>query len=110
MRSKFSPRQVMIGDNYRVTIAVITENSAASCAHRAHLIRARPLGSPARRIARQRDVLCTRTAGGGFEFDLPPRERIKLLSAVGFVIDALHELYAPLDASEHPYYGLATAR
>jgi SAM-dependent methyltransferase len=58
----------------------------------------------------QRDVLRTRTADGGFEFHLPPGEWIKLLSATGFVIDALHELHAPPDASPHPYYGLATVR
>jgi hypothetical protein len=27
----------------------------------------------------------------------------------GFLIDALHELYAPPDAPDHPYYTLANA-
>ena len=36
-------------------------------------------------------------------------EWIKILRSSGFVIDALYELYAPQDATDHPYYSLATA-
>jgi hypothetical protein len=34
---------------------------------------------------------------------------IEILRASGFVIDALHELHAPPEAPDHPYYTLATA-
>jgi hypothetical protein len=34
---------------------------------------------------------------------------ITILHDSGFIIDALHELYAPPDAPDHPYYALASA-
>ncbi|MFZ0192723.1 MAG: hypothetical protein WAL72_37890 [Streptosporangiaceae bacterium] len=34
---------------------------------------------------------------------------ITILRDSGFIIDALHELYAPSDAPDHPYYALASA-
>ena len=36
-------------------------------------------------------------------------EWITILRASGFVIDDLREIYAPPDATDHPYYQLATA-
>ena len=32
-----------------------------------------------------------------------------MLRGSGFIIDALHELYTPTDAPDHPYYALAIA-
>jgi SAM-dependent methyltransferase len=46
----------------------------------------------------------------GIEFHPGHGEWISMLRAAGFVVDALHELYAPPGASDHPYYQLATAR
>jgi SAM-dependent methyltransferase len=46
---------------------------------------------------------------GGVQFHPSPGEWISILRASGFVIDGLHELYAPPDAPDHPYYTLATA-
>lgn len=46
----------------------------------------------------------------GVEFHPGHGEWIRVLRAAGFVIDALHELYAPPGASNHPYYQLATAQ
>lgn len=37
-------------------------------------------------------------------------EWIKLLGAAGFVVDALHELYAAAGAATHSYYALAAAQ
>jgi hypothetical protein len=37
-------------------------------------------------------------------------EWIKLLGAAGFVVDALHELYAAARAATHSYYALAAAQ
>ena len=50
-----------------------------------------------------------RTPDGGVEFHSSHGEWIAVLRRSGFAIDALHELYAPPDAQDHPYYGLATA-
>jgi hypothetical protein len=47
--------------------------------------------------------------GGGVEFHPSHGEWIRMLVANGFVVDALHELYAPADAKTHEYYAIATA-
>jgi SAM-dependent methyltransferase len=46
---------------------------------------------------------------GGMQFHRGHGEWITILRDSGFVIDALHELYAPPDAPDHPYYALASA-
>jgi SAM-dependent methyltransferase len=48
--------------------------------------------------------------GGGIEFHPSHGDWIRVLRASGFVVEALHELYAPADAATHAYYGIATAR
>jgi SAM-dependent methyltransferase len=57
----------------------------------------------------QREVSRLPSPGGGVEFHPGHGDWIQILSTAGFAIDALHELYAPPDASPHPYYELATA-
>lgn len=57
----------------------------------------------------QRAVRRVQIPGAGVEFHPSHGEWIQLLRTAGFVIDALHELYAPPGASTHPYYELATA-
>ena len=47
--------------------------------------------------------------GGGVEFHPSHGEWVRVLGANGFVVQALHELYAPADAATHRYYGIATA-
>jgi SAM-dependent methyltransferase len=47
--------------------------------------------------------------GGGVEFHPSHGDWIRILRANGFVVDALHELYAPADGETHQYYGIATA-
>jgi SAM-dependent methyltransferase len=47
--------------------------------------------------------------GGGVEFHPSHGEWIRVLGANGFVVEALHELYAPAGAATHQYYGIATA-
>jgi SAM-dependent methyltransferase len=47
--------------------------------------------------------------GGGVEFHPSHGEWIRMLRANGFVVDALHELYAPADGETHQYYDIATA-
>lgn len=48
--------------------------------------------------------------GGGVEFHPSHGEWIRVLSGNGFVVHALHELYAPADAATHQYYDIATAQ
>jgi SAM-dependent methyltransferase len=57
----------------------------------------------------QREVSRLQSPGHGIQFHPSHSEWIKILRAAGFAIDALHELYAPPEASTHPYYKLATA-
>lgn len=46
---------------------------------------------------------------GGVEFHPGHGEWIRILRAAGFVVEALHELYAPASADDHEYYDIATA-
>jgi hypothetical protein len=48
--------------------------------------------------------------GGGVEFHPSHGEWIRVLGASGFVVQALHELYAPADAHTHEYYSIASAQ
>jgi SAM-dependent methyltransferase len=57
----------------------------------------------------QRDVNRVRWPGGGIEFHPGHGEWIRIMRSNGFVIDALHELYAPPDARTHEYYDIASA-
>jgi SAM-dependent methyltransferase len=47
--------------------------------------------------------------GGGIEFHPSHGAWIRVLRANGFVVDALHELYAPAGGESHEYYAIATA-
>ena len=57
----------------------------------------------------QRGLYRVRWPGGGVEFHPGHGEWIRILRASGFVIEALHEIYAPAGAQSHPYYDIATA-
>jgi SAM-dependent methyltransferase len=48
--------------------------------------------------------------GGGIEFHPSHGDWIRILRENGFVIEALHELYAPDDAESPDYYDIATAQ
>jgi SAM-dependent methyltransferase len=48
--------------------------------------------------------------GGGIEFHPSHGEWIRVLVDNGFVVEALHELYAPDGAKRHEYYDIATAQ
>jgi SAM-dependent methyltransferase len=66
---------------------------------------------PARRelLRPQREARRLVTAGGGVEFHPGHGEWIAILRASGFTVDGLREIYASPDATDHPYYQLATA-
>jgi len=57
----------------------------------------------------QREVWRLPAPGAGVEFHHGHGEWIRVLRAAGFVVDSLHELYAPAGAGTHPYYEIATA-
>ena len=67
-------------------------------------------GFASERLVRpQRALNRVRWAGGGTEFHPGHGEWIRILSRNGFVVESLHELYAP-DASTNPdYYAIASA-
>jgi SAM-dependent methyltransferase len=57
----------------------------------------------------QRGLNRHRWPGGGVEFHPSHGEWIRILSDNGFVVEALHELYAPPGSTTHAYYEIATA-
>ena len=57
----------------------------------------------------QRNLLRTRWPGGGIEFHPGHSDWIRILRRNGFVVEALHELYAPPGAASHEYYDIASA-
>jgi SAM-dependent methyltransferase len=58
----------------------------------------------------QRDLRRVVWPGGGVEFHLGHGDWIRVLDANGFVVEALHELYAPPEGETHEDYAIATAR
>lgn len=55
----------------------------------------------------QREKYVTRWAGGGVEYHPSHGDWIRELTGHGFVVEALHELYAPDDAQPAPFYEIA---
>jgi SAM-dependent methyltransferase len=56
----------------------------------------------------QREVHRVQWPGGGFEFHPSHGEWISQLRRSGFVVEALHELYAPADGLDHPFYEIVS--
>ena len=63
----------------------------------------------ARLLRGQRDAYRVRWPGGGIEFHPSHGVWLRLLRRFGFVVEALHELYAPADASDHPFFEIVSA-
>ena len=63
-----------------------------------------------RLLRAQRGLYRVRWPGGGTEFHPGHGEWIRILSGNGFVVEALHELYAPPSSTTPAYYDIATAR
>ena len=57
----------------------------------------------------QPDVRRVRWPEGGVEFHPSHGDWVRVLRTNGFVVEALHELYAPDDAETHRYYEIVTA-
>jgi len=50
-----------------------------------------------------------RWPGGGVEFHPSHGDWVRLLRRSGFVVEALHELFAPPDRGDHPYYEIVSS-
>ena len=50
----------------------------------------------------QREAYRVHWSGGGIEFHPSHGDWIRLLRAAGFVVEAMHEIYAPPDREDHP--------
>lgn len=57
----------------------------------------------------QREIARIPSPAGGIEFHPSHSEWIRVLREAALEIDALHELYAPPESQDHPYYQLAAA-
>ena len=62
----------------------------------------------ARLVRGPREAYRVRWPGGGVEFHPSHGDWVRLLRGSGFVVDALHELYAPADAADHEYYEIVS--
>lgn len=62
-----------------------------------------------RLLRAQRDAYKVRWPGGGIEFHPSHGDWVRLLRRSGFLVEALHELYAPGDADDHPFYEIVSA-
>lgn len=64
----------------------------------------------ARLLRGQREAYRVHWTGGGIEFHPSHGDWVRLLRRSGFVIEALHELYAPPAAADHPFYEIVSAQ
>jgi SAM-dependent methyltransferase len=57
----------------------------------------------------QREAYQVHWSGGGIEFHPSHGDWVRLLRSAGFLVEALHEIYAPPDRGDHPYYEIVSA-
>jgi SAM-dependent methyltransferase len=62
-----------------------------------------------RLVRGHREAYRVRWPGGGVEFHPSHGDWVRLLRRSGFVVEAIHELFAPPDGADHPYYEIVTA-
>ena len=56
----------------------------------------------------QREAYRVRWPGGGIEFHPSHGDWIRVLRSSGFVVEAMHEIYAPADGGDHPFYEIVS--
>jgi hypothetical protein len=56
----------------------------------------------------QRETYRQQWPGGGIEFHPSHGEWVRHLRRAGFVIEAMHEIYAPDDGVDHPFYEIVS--
>lgn len=57
----------------------------------------------------QREAYEVAWPGGGVEFHPSHGDWIRLLRAAGFVVEAMHEIYAPPEGADHAFYEIVSA-
>ena len=57
-----------------------------------------------------REAYRVQWAGGGVEFHPSHGDWVRLLRAAGFVVEALHEVFAPADRTDHPFYEIVSSQ
>ena len=62
-----------------------------------------------RLVRAQRDAYRVHWPGGGIEFHPSHGDWLRLLRAAGFTVEAMHDIYAPPDAGEHPFYEIVSS-
>ena len=58
----------------------------------------------------QREAYRVHWPGGGIEFHPSHGDWVRLLRRSGFVVEAMHEIYAPADGGDHPFYEIVSTR
>ena len=61
-----------------------------------------------RLVRGQRETYRVHWSGGGIEFHPSHGEWVRLLRRCGFEVEALHEIYAPPDGRDHPFYEIVS--
>ena len=56
----------------------------------------------------QREAYRVHWPGGGIEFHPSHGDWIRVLRRSGFVVEAMHEIYAPADVGDHPFYEIVS--
>lgn len=56
----------------------------------------------------QREAYRVRWPGGGIEFHPSHGDWVRLLRWSGFVIETMHEIYAPAESDDHPFYEIVS--
>ena len=62
-----------------------------------------------RLVRGQREAYQVRWSGGGVEFHPSHGDWVRLLRRSGFVVEAIHEIFAPQDGADHPFYEIVSA-
>ena len=62
-----------------------------------------------RLVRGQREAYKVHWPGGGIEFHPSHGDWVRLLRRSGFLVEALHEIYAPRDCGDHPFYEIVSA-
>jgi SAM-dependent methyltransferase len=62
-----------------------------------------------RLVRGQREAYRVHWPGGGVEFHPSHGDWVRLLRRSGFAVEALHEIYAPQDSRDHPFYEIVSA-
>jgi len=58
----------------------------------------------------QREAYRVSWPGGGIEFHPSHGDWLRLLRGAGFVVEAMHEVYAPPEGGDHPFYDIVSHR